>query len=167
MKLRLVYIILFLLGLQSSAQESLQQLLNTYNTRSIPYISVEELRMLQLNDEVYILDAREFEEYEVSRIPGGLFIGFSDFSSEMITEKIPDSDRTIVVYCSLGIRSEEIGEKLRKAGYSNIRNLYGGIFEWKNNGYPIVDSEGNETEKVHSFSKAWSKWLTNGEKVYE
>ena len=102
MKLRLVYIILFLLGLQSSAQESLQQLLNTYNTRSIPYISVEELRMLQLNDEVYILDAREFEEYEVSRIPGGLFIGFSDFSSEMITEKIPDSDRTIVVYCSLG-----------------------------------------------------------------
>jgi len=167
MKLRLVYIILILLGLQSYAQESLQQLLNTYNTRSIPYISVEELRMLQLNDEVYILDARELEEYDVSRIPGGLFIGFSDFSSEMITEKIPDSDRTIVVYCSLGIRSEEIGEKLRKAGYSNIRNLYGGIFEWKNNGYPIVDSEGNETEKVHSFSKAWSKWLTNGEKVYE
>lgn len=167
MKLRFVYIILILLGLQSYAQESLQQLLNTYNTRSIPYISVEELRMLQLNDEVYILDARELEEYDVSRIPGGLFIGFSDFSSEMITEKIPDSDRTIVVYCSLGIRSEEIGEKLRKAGYSNIRNLYGGIFEWKNNGYPILDSEGNETEKVHSFSKAWSKWLTNGEKVYE
>ncbi|KAA3620899.1 MAG: rhodanese-like domain-containing protein [Flavobacterium sp.] len=167
MKLRFVYIMLFLLGIQSYAQESLQQLLETYNTRSIPYISVEELRMLQLNDEVYILDARELEEFEVSRINGALYAGFSDFTSELISERISDTDQTIVVYCSLGIRSEEIGEKLRKAGYTNIRNLYGGIFEWKNKGFPIIDSEGNETEKVHSFSKAWSKWLTNGEKVYE
>ncbi len=167
MKLRFVYILLLLFGVQSYAQDSLLQLLNTYNTRSIPYISVEELRMLQLNDDVYILDAREFEEFKVSRLNGALYVGFSDFSSELITEKITDSDRTIVVYCSVGIRSEKIGEKLRKAGYKNIRNLYGGIFEWKNKGFPIVDSEGNETEKVHSFSKAWSKWLTNGEKVYE
>ena len=167
MKLRFVYILLLLFGVQSYAQDSLLQLLNTYNTRSIPYISVEELRMLQLNDVVYILDAREFEEFKVSRLNGALYVGFSDFSSELITEKITDSDRTIVVYCSVGIRSEKIGEKLRKAGYKNIRNLYGGIFEWKNKGFPIVDSEGNETEKVHSFSKAWSKWLTNGEKVYE
>jgi len=165
--LRFVYILLLLFGVQSYAQDSLLQLLNTYNTRSIPYISVEELRMLQLNDDVYILDAREFEEFKVSRLNGALYVGFSDFSSELITEKITDSDRTIVVYCSVGIRSEKIGEKLRKAGYKNIRNLYGGIFEWKNKGFPIVDSEGNETEKVHSFSKAWSKWLTNGEKVYE
>jgi len=167
MKLRFVYILLLLFGVQSYAQDSLLQLLNTYNTRSIPYISVEELRMLQLNDDVYILDAREFEEFKVSRLNGALYVGFSEFSSELITEKITDSDRTIVVYCSVGIRSEKIGEKLRKAGYKNIRNLYGGIFEWKNKGFPIVDSEGNETEKVHSFSKAWSKWLTNGEKVYE
>jgi len=33
------------------------------------------------------------------------------------------------VYCSLGIRSEVIAKKLKKAGYTNVFNLYGGIFE--------------------------------------
>lgn len=167
MRYKFLYILIFLLSIQSFAQDSLQQLLNVYNTRSVPYISVEELRMLQLNDEVYILDARELEEFEVSRINGALYVGYSEFSSEMISEKIPDFNRPIVVYCTLGIRSEEIGEKLRKAGYTDVRNLYGGIFEWKNKGYVVYDSEGIETEKVHSCSKAWGKWLINGEKVYE
>jgi hypothetical protein len=44
--------------------------------------------------------------------------------------------------------------------------LYGGIFEWKNNNFKVLDTLGNETEKVHTFSKSWSKWLTKGEKVY-
>ena len=72
----------------------------------------------------------------------------------------------IVVYCSLGIRSEKISEKLKAEGYSNVRNLYGGIFEWKNKGFEVFDSEGKETEKVHAYSKSWSKWLKNGEKIY-
>jgi rhodanese-related sulfurtransferase len=167
MRYKFLYILIFLLSIQSFAQDSLQQLLNVYNTRSVPYISVEELRMIQLNDEVYILDARELEEFKVSRINGAIYAGYSEFSSEMISEKIPDLERPIVVYCTLGIRSEEIGEKLRKAGYSDVRNLYGGIFEWKNKGYAVYNSEGIETEKVHSCSKAWGKWLINGEKVYE
>ena len=72
----------------------------------------------------------------------------------------------IVVYCSLGIRSEDIAEKLKKAGYTNVLNLYGGIFEWKNNNYNVFSSGGKATEKVHTFSKEWSKWLLKGEKIY-
>ncbi|MBT8262983.1 MAG: rhodanese-like domain-containing protein [Bacteroidia bacterium] len=167
MKLRFLNILLFLLGFQGYAQESLHDLLNIYNTRSIPYISVEELRMTQIHEKVIILDAREHSEYEISKIEGAHYVGFSDFSSEELMKVIPPTDSLIVVYCSLGIRSEEIGEKLKKSGYSNVRNLYGGIFEWKNKDYPVLDSEGIETEKVHPYSKAWGKWLLKGEKVYE
>jgi len=71
------------------------------------------------------------------------------------------------VYCSLGIRSEDIAEKLKKAGYNNVLNLYGGIFEWKNKDFTVYNSEGTQTEKIHTFSKEWSKWLTKGIKVYE
>ena len=53
-----------------------------------------------------------------------------------------------------------------QAGYSNVKNLYGGIFEWKNEGHPVYDSEGKETEKVHAFSKHWGKLLKEGKKVY-
>jgi len=163
---RVVYICLLFVGFSSSAQESLDALLKVYNTQSVPYISVEELRRLQLHEEVIILDAREIEETDVSIIPKALYVGYSEFSSEITSEKIEDKNATIVVYCSLGVRSEEIGEKLQKAGYQNVKNLYGGIFEWKNKGYPVWDTDGNETENVHVCAKTWGKWLTRGKKIF-
>ena len=51
-------------------------------------------------------------------------------------------------------------------GYTNVYNLYGGIFEWKNANFKVVDTLGNNTEKVHTFNKTWSKWLQKGKKVY-
>tara|TARA_R100000935_G_scaffold26814_1_gene46929 strand:- start:128524 stop:129030 length:507 start_codon:yes stop_codon:yes gene_type:complete len=149
------------------AQKTLDQLLDQYNTRSVPYISVEGLRALQMNDDVLILDSREPSEYAVSNIDGALCVGHTDFSVETISAKITNKEQPIIVYCSLGIRSEEIGEKLQKAGYTNVQNLYGGIFEWKNKGYPILNPAKKETDSVHTFSKTWSKWLLKGVPVYE
>ncbi len=163
----LLYIFIFLLVLPLTAQESIDNLLKIFNSHSIPYISVEELRRLQTNDTVLILDARERKEYDVSHIDQAKYVGVSEFSSEKISEEITNKDTPIVVYCSLGVRSERIGEKLKKAGFTNIRNLYGGIFKWKNKGYPVVDATGNKTEKMHGLSRIWGKWLTNGIKVYE
>ena len=56
---------------------------------------------------------------------------------------------------------------INKAGYTNVFNLYGGIFEWKNNDFQVVDTLGKSTEKVHAFNKSWEKWLKKVEKVYE
>ncbi len=147
-----------------NAQDSVDELLKKYNTGSVSYISVEELRMKQLKDEVVLLDTRRAEEFEVSHIEDAFLVGYDDFN----LEKLPEisKDKTIIVYCSLGIRSEQIGEKLKKAGFENVQNLFGGIFEWKNTGFPVVDDLGNSTEKVHAYSKQWAKWLNNAEKIY-
>lgn len=147
-----------------NSQNSLEDLLKKYNSADVSYISVEELRMHQLNDEVTILDAREKEEFEVSHIKNAKFVGFKDFDAFNVA-KLP-KDSPVVVYCSLGIRSEKIGEKLQNLGFDKVYNLYGGIFEWKNANFPVINAEGNETEKVHAFSKTWGKWLKNAEKVY-
>ncbi|PKA82527.1 rhodanese-related sulfurtransferase [Ulvibacter sp. MAR_2010_11] len=156
----------FLVTTSLFAQESIDNLLKVFNTHSIPYISVEELRRLQLHEPVVILDAREKEEYEVSHIASAKYIGFTEFASEVISKEITNKNTPLVVYCSLGIRSEEIGEKLKKAGFTNVKNLYGGVFKWKNKGYPVIDSTGNKTERVHAYSILWGKWLTKAEKVY-
>jgi rhodanese-related sulfurtransferase len=148
------------------AQETLNDLLGQYNTHSIPYISTEELRMLQLNSDIAILDSRELKEYKVSHLKGANFVGFNDFSAKKISDKIADKNTPIIVYCSLGIRSEEIAEKLKKEGFSNVKNLYGGIFEWQNKDYPVFNDNEVETDSIHTFSKPWSKWLLKGVKVY-
>ena len=134
-----------------------------YNKRSVPYISVQELAMPKTD--AIILDAREIKEYNVSRIQNALFVGYNEFNIETVTKTLKDKNRKIVVYCSVGIRSEDIAEKLKSIGYTNVYNLYGGIFEWKNNNYKVYDSTENETENIHAFNKEWSKWLKKGVKV--
>jgi hypothetical protein len=43
----------------------------------------------------------------------------------------------------------------------------GGLFEWKNLGYPIVDNNGKEINQVHAYNKVWGIWLNKGDKVYK
>ncbi|TPV31890.1 rhodanese-like domain-containing protein [Paucihalobacter ruber] len=161
-----IILILCSLGFNTSlAQTSIDAILKQYNKGNIPYISVQELN--ENFEEAIILDAREMNEFKVSHIKNALYVGHKYFNSTKILEQVPDLSQPIVVYCSIGVRSETIGNALKKAGYTNVKNLYGGIFEWKNQGFPVVDSIGNETDKVHAFSKQWGKWLKKGTKIYE
>ena len=160
----LIYIFALLFTISASGQKSLKRLLKKFNTESVPYATVE---MAQANPNFILLDARELREYKVSHIKNAIHVGYDEFDLKETSTKLTDKNATIVVYCSVGIRSEDIAEKLQKAGYTNVYNLFGGIFEWKNNQNTVVDSHGNSTERVHTFSKEWSKWLKKGEKVYD
>ena len=158
-------LIAVLLPLQIFAQETLSDVLNNHNSNTIPYISVQELAMPK--SEAIILDAREFTEYKVSHLKKAIHIGYNNFNLNEITEKIKDKEKFIVVYCSLGIRSETIAQKLKNEGYTNVFNLYGGIFEWKNNGFKVYNTNEKVTDSIHAFSKEWAKWLVKGIKVYD
>jgi rhodanese-related sulfurtransferase len=147
------------------AQDSISELLNKYNSESIPYITVQELA-LDTPDTI-LLDAREKSEFEVSHLKDAIHVGYDDFDIDSVTEGITDKSSKIVVYCSLGVRSEEIAEALKNKGYSNIYNLFGGIFEWKNNDLTVFNKDNEPTENVHAFSKKWSKWLLKGNKIYD
>ena len=161
---QVLFLIFTLLSIVGFSQETLSELLTIQNTKGIPYITVQELAMPKTK--AIILDARELEEYNVSHIKKAIFVGYNSFQIDLVKNKLPNKNETIVVYCSLGIRSESIANKLKKAGYNKVFNLYGGIFEWKNNNFKVYNSEGKETDNIHAFSKEWSKWLLKGNKVY-
>ncbi|MFP4845080.1 rhodanese-like domain-containing protein [Winogradskyella sp. PE311] len=161
---KLVLLAIFFASFSIEAQNSIDELLKSYNTESVPYMTVQELAMPKTD--AVILDSREPKEYEVSHISNAINVGYDHFDINAIQNVVKDKSKVIVVYCSVGIRSEDIGEKLKDAGYTNVYNLFGGIFEWKNKGFTVYDSENKETKKVHTFSKAWSKWLKKGKKVY-
>lgn len=162
---KLLIFIFICVSFTLQAQDTLEDLLKQYNDNGVPYITVQELAMPKT--EAILLDAREPKEYAVSHLKEAICVGYDNFNLEEVTKQLPNKDEKIVVYCSLGIRSETVAKKLKAAGYTNISNLYGGIFEWKNNAFTVVDSEEKETEKVHAFSKEWSKWLKKGEKVID
>lgn len=110
-----------------------------------------------------LLDIREKEEYEVSHIEGAKFLGYEDPDFSIL--QTIDLDTELIVYCSIGYRSEKMGNKLKKMGFKKVKNLYGSIFEWANQGYPLFDTNNQKTNIVHGYNKRWSKWITN--KNYE
>jgi rhodanese-related sulfurtransferase len=161
----LLAMLLLFLNLNVYGQENISEILKQYNDQSVPYISTEELS--KLDSEVILLDAREFKEFNVSHLKNAIHVGYDDFNLDKTTAQLAKKTLQIVVYCSVGVRSEDIAEKLENAGFNNVYNLYGGIFEWKNNGLPVYNAKNEETDRVHAYSKKWGKWLLKGTKVYE
>lgn len=106
----------------------------------------------------YFLDAREWSEYNISHIKDAVAVGYDHFEMSTV-ENIP-KDAKVVVYCSVGYRSERIGEQLIQAGYKHVYNLYGGIFNWVNQGFDVFDDQG-KVQKIHAYDKEWGKWVQN------
>ncbi len=129
---------------------------------TVPLISATDLE--RKADNFVLLDTREKAEYKVSHLENAQWVGYDTFDKKRLKD-IP-KDQPIVVYCSIGYRSERIGEQLLKMGYEEVYNLNGGIFEWVNQDQELVESKDKATDKVHAYSKSWGVWLDKGEKVY-
>ncbi|MGB3590435.1 MAG: rhodanese-like domain-containing protein [Nonlabens sp.] len=140
---------------------NIDELLEQLNDDSVPYIHVQDLS--KNFTEYQILDTRKKSEYEVSHLPGAIWVGQSYRRSRI---KMLDATTPIVVYCTVGVRSEDYGERLLKAGFTQVYNLYGSIFSWKDAGYNLVDGNNLPTDAVHIFSHEWGKYLKTGKKVF-
>lgn len=116
-----------------------------------------------INDAI-LLDTREKNEFNVSHLKGAQWVGYESFDMSSVKD-IP-KDKPIIVYCSIGARSQEIGKKLKQSGYSEVYNLYGGIFHWVNENNPVFHLDSVPTNKVHTYNKMWGVWLNKGEKVH-
>lgn len=144
-------------------QRTLEKIMEKLADKDVPLATVTET---SVNPSYNRLDAREREEFEVSHLKDAHFIGYTNFDTSEFSETFPDKHATYVVYCSVGVRSEKIGKKLIDMGYTDVKNLSGGIFKWVNEGYDIVDMNGQKTQKVHAYNRFWGLLLNKGSKVY-
>ncbi|TGE04103.1 rhodanese-like domain-containing protein [Hymenobacter fodinae] len=113
---------------------------------------------------VVLLDTRSPEEYQVSHLPGARFVDFDGFKTATFQD-VP-RNLPVVVYCTVGARSEQVGARLRSLGFQQVHNLYGGIFQWVNEGHAVYNQAG-PTAKVHPYSALWRPWLKRGEPAYQ
>lgn len=115
-------------------------------------------------DSLLYLDARERKEYEVSHLPQARWVGYETFDSSRVADL--DRERPLLVYCSVGYRSGKIAERLQQMGFTEVYNLYGGLFEWVNQGHPLENPQAQPTDSVHGYSRSWGMWLQVGKVVY-
>jgi rhodanese-related sulfurtransferase len=109
---------------------------------AILFISVDEAYKVFLEDNDYLfIDVRTEDEYKSGHIEGALHIPVTEFEERL--DEIP-KDRPIIVYCN-GSSCERSGYAagiLKENYYREVYDMVGGgIFEWLEKGYPIVEEE--------------------------
>jgi len=162
----LIIVCIMALNLNSCHEFLYQKQLRLLYKNTVPLIQPEKLNKLKDKAPgLILLDIRSAREYAVSHLAGARLLEFNNFNLNQVDGI--SKEALVVVYCTVGVRSEQVGARLKSAGYTKVYNLFGGIFGWKNQGYPVVNQEQIPTEQVHTYNRYWAVWLQNGVKVYE
>ncbi|MBF7073474.1 molybdopterin-synthase adenylyltransferase MoeB [Glaciecola sp. MH2013] len=101
------------------------------------------------NDGV-ILDVRTREEWVSGHIPGAIHMD-KGYLEVQVEQKIDSRDTPVLVYCASGVRSLFAARTLEMLGYKNVRNLKGGILQWKNSGQKIFTPEYLNTKQRQTY----------------
>ncbi|MCW2876221.1 MAG: adenylyltransferase/sulfurtransferase MoeZ [Sphaerisporangium sp.] len=93
-------------------------------------ITAKELKDMQdRGDDIFLVDVREQNEYEIVNIPGAVLIPKGDFLRGSALERLPH-DKKIVLHCKSGARSAEALAVLKNAGFSDAVHVGGGVLSW-------------------------------------
>jgi rhodanese-related sulfurtransferase len=83
-----------------------------------------------------IVDLREGEEYETSRIADSRNVSVLD------TEREIPRDRPVALFCLTGHRSAYAVQKLKALGWKNVVSVRGGWLDWKTQNLPLDSQKG-------------------------
>jgi rhodanese-related sulfurtransferase len=116
-----------------------QTLVREAKTR-IREIDASQLAMLQkANPSPVLVDVREDNEWDKSRIPGAIHVGRGVLEVN-IESRVPQKSTPLVVYCQGGGRSAVSADVLAKMGYTNVSSLAGGLAAYQAAGLPVDKS---------------------------
>jgi molybdopterin/thiamine biosynthesis adenylyltransferase/rhodanese-related sulfurtransferase len=103
-------------------------------------ISAKDLAaMLDAGDNIFLVDVREPNEYEIVSIPGATLIPKGEFISGAALEKLPQ-DKRIVLHCKSGARSAEALAIVKNAGFTDAVHVGGGVLAWVSQVDPSLPS---------------------------
>jgi len=93
-------------------------------------ITARELKeMLDRGDDIFLVDVREPNEYEIVSIPGAVLIPKDQFLSGAALERLPH-DKRVILHCKSGVRSAECLAVVKNAGFSDAAHVGGGVLAW-------------------------------------
>ncbi len=109
-------------------------------------------RLEKKDHSLLLVDVRPEEERNVSILPGA--IALEEYEARREADPTAFADRTVVTYCTVGVRSGFAANKLRKDGV-DVLNFRGSILAWTHEDGPLVTPTGESTRQVHVYGKRW------------
>jgi rhodanese-related sulfurtransferase len=94
-------------------------------------ISVTEVKSrLRSGERLHLVDVRRPEENDDYNI-GGILIPLEKIQNMEFDEIEDLKDEEVIIYCRSGNRSMQAALFLETTGFTNVKNLAGGMVEWK------------------------------------
>lgn len=116
---------------------------NENSIQKIKEISIEQALNLIQNHKPLIIDARNENEYQISRIENSINLPAKNFESYIDYIFSLPKDTLIIIYCE-GIHcqlSHQLAEKMLNFGFTNLNIMYEGIEGWKQKKLPLLKNE--------------------------
>src|SRR5881409_1059776 len=95
----------------------------------------EQVQDLIRSGDIQLGDVREKDEWNAGHIVGAVHVPKS-YLEQWAEDRLPEKDKTTVLYCAGGVRSAMAADILQKLGYRNVISMAGGFNRWKDSGRP-------------------------------
>jgi rhodanese-related sulfurtransferase len=105
-----------------------------------------------------LLDARTRVEYQVSHLRDAVLDDAARPSLRPLRGRA--ANQPIVVYGSVGYRGARLAYWLGRQGFTNVRNLSGGVFQWANEDRPLF-RDTRPVAEVHPYDHRWGLLLVS------
>lgn len=132
--------------------------------KTVRHLSAQEMTALD-RSKLILFDVREDGEFAVSHLKQAIRVD-PDITPDAFMKKYANqiAGKTIIVYCSVGVRSSALAERitplLKRGGSPGVYNLTGGIFGWHNERRPLARGT-QSTTYVHPYNRSWGRLLNN------
>jgi len=104
---------------------------------STPHVEVGELRDALARGALDLLDVRERDEFDAGHAAGAIHVNFKHLPAELDRLEA-GRERPLAVACAGGLRSAIAAAVLRRAGWTDVRSVEGGMGAWVRAGLPVV-----------------------------
>ena len=123
--------------------------------KDIEEVKVDDLKSkIDKEEEFYLIDVRQSNEFDAGNIPGSfniprgqlefLILDTTYWQEQYFYE--PEKDMEIIIYCKAGDRGILAVHSLKRLGFSDVKNLHGGIIAWD----PELVKASNKTKEPES-----------------
>ena len=116
---------------------TLMVLLITERRKAAPSVSPQQATMMANGEDALLLDIRALADFKAGRVIGAKNIPFADLTKRM-SELEKHKDKPIVIICKTGQTASSAANMLKKADYTNVHRMSGGMAEWTGQNLPLV-----------------------------
>lgn len=136
---------------KSKVSDTIPQSKDTQGYENIDGNQTEKL--LDSDKNVLIIDVRSEYEYEKGHLLNAINLPYDDDFKSELSEIIDYKDKTVLVYCRSGNRSEKAAVKLVDNGFKNVKNVIDGIDEYDYKLVKVDNVMGREAEEIINEDK--------------